>query len=143
MVRRFAVTLALLSSCALLLAGGASACTYATDGRPYEEALAAQFRGADAAFVGRPIAVVPLNGDEAQATRAIYVFLVERSLKRRLPKLVHVYAAIGGNLCGLQLRRGDRTGLMLDRRRGRWTSELIHQVAPRDLIRAARRVRRK
>ena len=142
--RRLVLALVVGALASFAASSAADACSYAGDDRPYAEVLRAQFRAADAAFIGRLIAIAPLDdlGDGTPSS-GIHVFLVERRLKGRLRKLVPVYASIGSNLCGLELERGDRIGLLLDRRGRRWTSHSLLQVSPRDLLRAARSKRRK
>ena len=137
MRRRLLLAVLLAAALPLVVASAASACSYVVPPDLTPAELDRQLlRGSDAAFTGRLVAVVPEGG-----SRADYLFRIGRRYKGRLPlDWVVVNAPLGGGLCGLEVGLGERTGLMLDRRRGRgWTSQLILQIAPADLRRAARR----
>jgi hypothetical protein len=87
---------------------------------------------ADAAFVGRLAAKKPLPGYEA-----LYTFRVEQVVKGRLPKTVTVRSGLTGDACGLEVKVGGRTGLLLYRVRRRWQSNLCLQLTPAALRAAA------
>ena len=141
-MRRRLLLLAVLLAAALPLAvaSAASACSYAVPPDLTRAELDRQLlRGSDAAFVGRLVAIVPLGEAGAQPPgRGAYLFRIAQKVKGDLPfRWVVVRATIGGSACGLEVRIGDRTGLMLDRTRRGWTSHLLLQLSPRQLIRAA------
>ena len=143
MRRRLLSAFVLAAICSLAAASAASACSYALPADLTPNQLDRQLlRGSDAAFVGRLVAIVPL-GEAVRPPfyRGDYLFRIEQRVRGDLPfRWVVVRATVGGSLCGLELRVGDRTGLMLDRsRRAGWRSELLLQTSPRALLRAARR----
>jgi hypothetical protein len=68
---------------------------------------------------------------------ARYEFLVERWLKGGEERTVTVHAPRSGASCGIEVDPGQRTGLLLDRRSGRWESGLCSQVDADELLAAA------
>jgi hypothetical protein len=93
----------------------------------------AQFKRADAAFIGRLIRVSPVAFN-----RAVFEYRVARAYKRRLGRFVRVGSALQSASCGLPDVIGERYAMFLDRQRGRWTSGLCSVTTPADLRRAAR-----
>jgi hypothetical protein len=130
--------LLLTAICALAVPGAASACSYAVPrDLTHNELDRLLLRASDGAFIGRLVAVVP---SRSPSPGGRYLFRIERRVKGRFPlDWTVVNARIGGNLCGISLRPGDRTGLMVRRRRGAWRADLLSQLTPRQLLRAARR----
>ena len=137
-MRNGAVLRSVLS--ALLVAGGllvvgagpAFGCSCQA-GVPVEESLSES----DAAFVGvltgrdDPLA----QGDVISSGRSVVNhFQVERSVKGDIGERVAVEAAAGGASCGLELSVGERTGLLLRRTAGGWSSSLCSQVEPQALL---------
>lgn len=92
---------------------------------------------ADAAFVGTVISRREVPG--AGWPRAVeYVFAVETSYKGALGDTVAVRTSDNEASCGLSLRDGERTGLLL-REQGRgWSAGLCDVMDPADLERASR-----
>jgi hypothetical protein len=88
---------------------------------------------ADGAFVGT---FVEQRG--AGSGQAVYVFRVQVSLKGGLSGTVEIRAADNGAACGLEVEPGQRIGLLLERSGGSWRSNLCWQIAPADLLAAAR-----
>lgn len=112
-------------------AGPASACSCPAN-QPVEEPLS----HSDGAFVG-----VLIGRDEPDAggvfnpgRRVVNHFKVERSVKGVLGERVAVEADVSGASCGLELEVGQRTGLLLFRHAGGWTSNLCAQVEPQALL---------
>jgi hypothetical protein len=126
---------ALAALLSLLLAGSARACSCA----PVKPGEA--MREADAAVVGRLVAVVPRG-----AMWADYRYRVRRVYKRSRGlargRTISVRSARQGAACALPRRRGRRYGLFLTRDRGRWRSGSCAVVSPRRLRAAARQGRR-
>jgi hypothetical protein len=125
------VTAAVVVLGALVLAGSAQACSCLE--RAPREAL----READAAIVGRLVAVEPVG-----AYSADYRYLVRRVYKRgkglRGGETVTVRSAVNGAACGLPSTEDRWYGLFLNRGGGRWLGGLCGLVAPRQLSLAAR-----
>ena len=97
-------------------------------------------REVDGAFVGRLAerideATGPLLSSGRDVT---YVFDVERAIVGNIGDRVDVLAAADGASCGIEAREGARIGLLLSLEEGTWRSSLCAQVAPAELIRAAR-----
>ena len=124
----------LLAGAGLLVveAGPALACSCRA-GVPVEDSLSES----DAAFVGvftgrdDPLA----QADLISSGRAVVNhFQVERSVKGDIGERVDVKAAASGASCGLELDVGERTGLLLRRDAGGWTSGLCSQVEPQVLL---------
>ena len=105
-----------------MLAADAAACTCA----PVN--LERDLPRADGAVVGS-VLERRVEGD-----RAVYLFRVEQVYKGDISNRVEVETAASGAACGLELGVGDRTGLLLQREGGAWTSSLCSQVDPSDLL---------
>jgi hypothetical protein len=86
---------------------------------------------ADGAFVGKLLS--RRDGDQ----RAVLTFSVERALKGAIGKTVEVVTASNSAACGIELRTGARTGLVLERRDGAWQGSLCWQFDPDELLAAA------
>ena len=98
-------------------------------------------RAADAAFVGLLLEKRPkgLRGPiRSSGDTFVYTFRVEEELKGRLGQTVDVESAESSASCGVEARVGARTGLVLRRSGGAWTSSLCQQVVPAQLRAAAR-----
>lgn len=117
------VVLFAASLAALVDAGQACSCAL-----PNPRAALAQ---ADGAFVGRLVS----RRDSGQ--RAILTFSVDRALKGSIGSTVEVVTASNSAACGIELRSGARTGLVLERRGGRWHGYLCWQFDPEELLAAA------
>ena len=91
----------------------------------------------DAAFVGvytgrdDPFAQGPLI---SSGRRVVNHFVVERSVKGELGGSIDVEAAADGASCGLELERGERTGLFVRREGDSWSSSLCAQAEPDALL---------
>ena len=93
----------------------------------------------DAAFVGTLLERRERPGPiRSSADPVTLVFKVERSVKGNLPATVEVTTAAHGASCGIEAEVGQRIGLFLRRERGAWTSSLCSQIAPEQLLAAAR-----
>lgn len=113
-------------------AGPASACSCRA-GVPVEESLAESDGAFVGVFVGRDD---PLGQGEivSSGRRVLNHFQVERPVKGEIGERVDVQAAAEGASCGLGLEVGQRTGLLLRRDAGGWTSGLCSQVEPQALL---------
>jgi hypothetical protein len=103
----------------------ASACSCIAWGKPK-----AELTRANGALVGvylsrRP--VKPPGPMTSSVDPYLYKFRVERRLKGTFGKTVEVLSARDGASCGLEVRRGQRVGLLLRRVNGRWESNLCSQ----------------
>jgi hypothetical protein len=106
----------------------ATACSCVPWGNPRVE-----LARADGAFVGiyvrrRPLR--PTGTVTSSADTYVYVFRVTRRVKGRLASVVEVRSARDGASCGLEVRRGQRVALLLDRRSRAWHSNLCLQRPP-------------
>jgi hypothetical protein len=101
----------------LVFAGSAQACSCA----PVKPGAA--LRGADAAFAGKLVRVVPRNRQ-----RAVFRYRVRRVFKAgpglRRGRMVSVLSARSSAACGLPTRTGRRYRLALARLDGRWSAGL-------------------
>jgi hypothetical protein len=79
----------------------------------------------DGAIVG-----VYVGRYRASATRYLYTFRSVRSVKGRFPARFTVRSGTNSADCGLQVRRGQRIGLLLHRVGRRWTASLCDQRDP-------------
>ncbi len=107
-----------LAAAALALAGDALACSCL----PVD--LARDLPRADGAFVGTLLA------REDRVATSTLLFRVEQVYKGDISNRVEVETAQGGAACGIELRTGERIGLLLERRGGAWRSSLCSQVDP-------------
>src|SRR5688572_12475064 len=121
---------ALLTAALLVLLGAADARACSCESGSPREAL----RAADHAFTGRIVKI--RRGD----IRSVFTFKVRRVLKGDFGRRVRVRTMTEESLCGLSGEVGDRAGLILDRRRGRWEGHLCAQFGARELERAASRL---
>jgi hypothetical protein len=126
-----AVLAMLLGAGWLLLvgAGPASACSCPAD-QPVEEPLS----HSDGAFVGVLVGRDDPVGDPFGPRQVVNHFKVERSVKGAFGERVAVEADVSGASCGLELEVGQRTGLLLFRHAGGWTSNLCSQFEPQALL---------
>lgn len=96
--------------------------------------------GSDAAFVGTLVERTdpqPRNGVVSSAQNVVWTFEVESLVKGPLGSTVDVHSPWSGASCGLEVGEGKRTGLLLTRADGEWTSSLCLQIEPDVLLRAA------
>jgi hypothetical protein len=93
---------------------------------------------ADGAFVGTFVEKREPAQIESSADDAVYVFRVEQSVKGNLPETLFVLSPVSGASCGLEISPGDRVGLFLRRDGDSWRAVLCDQVAPSELLAAAR-----
>jgi hypothetical protein len=126
------VKLPVALAAAVVVAGGvaenALACTCLPWGNPRVEVARA-----DGAFVGVYLRRRPLRPPGAVVSSAdtyVYVFRVTRRVKGRIGSTVEVRSPRDGASCGLEVRRGQRVALLLDRRKGAWYSWLCSQRPP-------------
>ena len=128
-MRKLAVAGALLF--ALAAAPAASACSCFPQPKPQTA-----IRAADGAFVGVYLGRRQLGKPRVWtgADPFLYVFRVERVLKGRIGRRVEVVSARQADACGLRVKRGERWGLVVGRRAGRWWSTQCSQYRPRALV---------
>jgi|SRR5215210_1106338 len=91
---------------------------------------------ADAAFIGTVLSYRVEHPDApifSSADPAFLTFDVERAVKGALRSPLVVRTAASGASCGLELKQGDRVGLLLDRDGTQYVSGLCSQVDPREL----------
>ena len=96
----------------------------------------------DAAFVGNVLShrvEHPNAPIMSSIDPAYWTFDVDRVVKGNLPNQLVVRTASSGASCGLELRDGDRVGLLLTREGDAYTSGLCSQVDPDVLARAVHR----
>jgi hypothetical protein len=98
---------------------------------------ARDLEGADAAFVGRALSRAVDEPVGSSADPALWTFAVERAVKGSLPPRMEVTAPVSGASCGLELRLGQRIGLLLERHGEGYQSSLCRQVDPELLARHA------
>jgi hypothetical protein len=89
----------------------------------------------DAAFVGTAVSrrVEGRGPLRSSADPAYWTFDVERAVKGELPEKLVVRAPMDSASCGLELRPGQRVGLLLEVRGREYESSLCRQVDP-DLL---------
>lgn len=120
---------------ALVLAGGAQACSCAPT--TPAESLAR----ADAAIVGRLVAVEPRGPGRAEYRyEVLRVYRGQKAIGRR--STLKVLGSRGSAACGLPTRIGGNFGLFLGRERRHWIGSLCGVILPRRLHAAAQRARR-
>jgi hypothetical protein len=90
----------------------------------------------DAAFVGTAVSrrVEERGPLRSSGDPAYWTFDVERAVKGELPEKLVVRAPVDSASCGLELRPGERVGLLLELRGGEYESSLCRQVEPDLLI---------
>jgi len=120
------LALAALAAAVVLVApADASACSCIAWGKPK-----AELARAHGAFVGVYLSRRPLRPPGPTSSSLdpyLYKFRVERRLKGTFGKTVEVLSPRDGASCGLEVRRGQRVGLLLRRVKGRWESNLCSQ----------------
>jgi hypothetical protein len=112
----------------------ASACSCA------QPDLGAELRRADAIFIGTMLSrrvARRTPGVSASDDPAYSRFRVETLLKGDLQSPLEVVSNAGGEACGLEVKPGQRIGLLLQRVDRRWRSDLCSQVEPARLLVAA------
>ena len=103
---------------AVVAAPTASACSCIAPGTPR-----ADLARSDGAFVG-----VYESRYRLSPTAFLYKFTIVRRVKGKLPvKTIQVVAGTNSASCGLQVRKGKRVALLLQRVEGRWHSSLCDQ----------------
>lgn len=113
----------------MAVVGGGAMPAYACSCRAV--AVAESLANSDAAFVGVLTGRDDPDGGGpivSSGRRVVNHFTVERAVKGELGPSVAVGAAAGGASCGLEVREGARTGLLLRRSGTEWTSSLCSQV---------------
>lgn len=129
-MRRLAIA-AIVALGALVFTGSAQACSCAP------QAPGEAMREADAAIVGRLVAVLPRGPG-----RADFRYRVQRVFKRgpgiRRGRVVAVRSARSAAACGLPRRLGRRYGLLLRRGEGRWAGGSCGLARPGRLAALAR-----
>ena len=117
-MRRLVVAAA-VAAVAAAFAPSALACSCIAPSTPR-----ADLARADGAVVG-----VYVGRYRASASAFLYTFRDVRSVKGRFPARFTVRSGTNSASCGLQVRKGQRVGLLLHRVDGRWTSSLCDQRA--------------
>ncbi|HVL05775.1 MAG TPA: hypothetical protein VM388_07295 [Acidimicrobiales bacterium] len=135
MLRPVLAVLVMTGAITVIGAEPASACSCRAD-VAVADALAESDGAFVGVFIGRDDPAVP-GEVVSSGRRVLNHFQVERSVKGDIGERVDVRAAAGGASCGLELEAGDRTGLLLRRDGGVWTSSLCSQVEPRALLAVA------
>src|SRR5829696_7348602 len=114
MRRRLLSALVLAAVLTLGAVNAASACSYAVEpGVAQDQLDVAGLRASDGAFIGTALATF-------RGTAGVtYLFEVQRTVKGSFPTgFVVIRTSL--TTCGLSARVGERTGLLVDRRNGRW-----------------------
>ena len=102
---------------AVVAAPTASACSCIAPGTPR-----ADLARSDGAFVGA------YQGRYRLSPTAFYKFTIVRRVKGNLPpRKIHVVAGTNSASCGLQVRKGQRVALLLQRSERQWRSSLCDQ----------------
>jgi hypothetical protein len=102
--------------------------------------LARELRAADAIFIGTMLSrrverrTPGLYSSDDPATSR---FRVETLLKGDLDSPLDVVSNAGGEACGLEVKQGERVGLLLRLVDRRWRSDLCSQIEPARLLVAA------
>ena len=107
-----------IAAAALALAADALACSCL----PVD--LARDLPKADGAFIGA------LLEREDSATTSTLLFRVEQVYKGDISNQVEVETANGSAACGIEVPKGERIGLLLERDGAVWRSSLCSQVEP-------------
>ena len=115
-----ALAVVVVACAAAVAAPAASACTCVAPSTPR-----ADLARADGAIVGSYV-----GRYRASPTAFLYTFRAVRSVKGRFPSRFTVRSGTNSASCGLQVRKGQRVGLLLHRLDGRWTSSLCDQRSP-------------
>ena len=116
---RLLVVLAVVAF-AVVAAPAASACSCIAPGTPR-----ADLGRSDGAFVG-----VFVSRYRLSPNAFLYRFTIVRRVKGKLPaRTIGVVAGTNSASCGLQVRKGQRVALLLQRVEGRWHSSLCDQRA--------------
>jgi hypothetical protein len=98
----------------------ASACSCIAPGTPQADLVRS-----DGAFVG-----VYLGRHRLSPNAFFYKFTIVRRVKGKLPAgTIHVVAGTNSASCGLQVRKGRRVALLLQRSERQWRSSLCDQRA--------------
>ena len=104
----------------MVAAPAASACSCIAPGTPR-----ADLARSDGAFVG-----VYQSRYRLSANAFFYKFTIVRRVKGNLPaRTIHVVAGTNSASCGLQVRKGQRVALLLQRSDRQWRSSLCDQRA--------------
>jgi hypothetical protein len=108
-------------------AEGAFACSCVPWGNPRDE-----LARADGAFVGVYLSRRPLtsSANASSGDTYVYRFRVTRRVKGRIGRIIDVRSPRDGAACGLEVTRGQRVSLLLDRRNRAWHSNLCRQRPP-------------
>jgi hypothetical protein len=115
---RFLLVLAVAALAVVAAAPAASACSCIAPGTPR-----ADLARSDGAFVG-----VYQSRYRLSPNAFLYKFTIVRRVKGKLPvKTIQVVAGTNSASCGLQVRKGKRVALLLQRVEGRWHSSLCDQ----------------
>ena len=105
---------------AVVAAPPASACSCIAPGTPR-----ADLDRSDGAFVG-----VYQSRYRLSPSAFFYKFTIVRRVKGMLPpRTIHVVAGTNSASCGLQVKKGSRVALLLQRSEGQWRSSLCDQRA--------------
>jgi hypothetical protein len=108
---------------AAALSASASACTCL----PVN--LARDLPRADGAFIGTLLGSSPREDNQT-----VYRFRVEQVYRGDIDSRIDVVSARDGAACGLELPRGERVGLLVERDGEVWRGSLCGQVDPADLL---------
>jgi hypothetical protein len=130
-LRRLLFLLVLLGGLVVLPAPPAIACSCAG-----VDSLPDAVEMADGAFVGSLIRreePIPVGGVLDSAQVVTWTFHVDQVIKGAIGPRVKVESAWSGVSCGLEVRVGERVGLLLSRVGEQWQSGLCAQVDPLDL----------
>jgi hypothetical protein len=102
----------------------------------FNESLREELADADAAFVGTLISVTPAPLGFVGLGRPLARFQVEKAIKGRLTAEIDVDTWINSS-CAVELKVGERGGLLLHGEGDQWSSSLCSQVDPDALVQAA------
>jgi len=139
---RAAVVAAVVAVIELAGPSAAGACSVAAP----LPSMAERLRAADLAVYGEVLSAEPVGGDPPGAIppdRLRYRLRVLQTFKGRSRRVIRLVGYTSDSMCGIELRVGQRTGLLLYGRRGPWEVGMLSTATRAELRRARRALRRR